>query len=145
MVLTFLSVCSTVLVLSIHLREALGDVPPWVERLLTLTSYKKPTNNVSPDNIQDVDNNVLQLVEAEELTGNHFVSKREGGCETKVFSDILHELKKITKKMEKKANEDMLQEKWREVAIALNKMLGYILLVCLVIMVFTCFGMWLRP
>ena len=116
MLLNALSVCVTVLVLNLHHRQSVNDVPKWLERFLgsrwmkgsqVHASKLKMTDDVTPDD---------EAESRSEITKN-------ADATYSVLSSILDEMKKVRDDAKDRANEEVIRLKWKVIAEAVNSVL----------------------
>ena len=119
MVLNILSVCVTVLVLSLHFKDHIAAPPAWLDKVL-LRSGKR----VSPENILEVkeamQSEIDLSMEKKECPGSAPV-KGSAGCEV-----------------------NKNREKWKEAAKAINDISFYIFLFGFITMNVVCAILWMQ-
>ena len=135
MVLSVISVCMTVLVLNIHHMGPLPDIPPWVYALfftLRQKHHKQQKNKVEDSCI---------IVQPADCKADKLSDKVLDG-QISLLADIFAELRWHRSGLEKKTEEEEVQEKWKDVARIINKLFFYIFLLAFILLVIICSIIW---
>ena len=133
MVLSVLSVCVTVLVLNIHLLGPLPDLPSWVHRMACCVNKRR--HKANRNKVQDS----KQMVENDKKTKSMKYEKpKHGGKTDSIDHCIFGEICKITDDLGEKVKEKEVEEKWKDLAKALNKFFALSFLFCFLSLVLIC-------